>query len=453
MLTVVSLIFVLGVLIFVHELGHFMAAKSVGIGVPRFSIGLGPITPLRFQRGETEYVISWIPFGGYVKMATKEDEGGVENIEGGDVEQEFPEHKLFETKSVSARILVISAGVIMNALFAWVVYAGMAFVYGNRVDPNTTLAEVRAEGLPAEALPLTAVPFGTEILSINDEPIESWNEVADLLRAGTTETLVFEFSGEPGMIEVPISAFEIEKRVAVFDALVQLRQPIVGQVLPGTPAAAVGLNSLDRVVKVGVDTVPTWDAMVGMIEGRGGEEITIAVARNGELLSFDITPETAEVSVPGSDETREVGRIGIGMWTDSERVTYGPIASIGVGFRATANNIGLVLFSLKGLFSGAVSPRELGGPITIGRLSGQAAAIGPESLLLFMAFLSVNLAVLNLLPIPVLDGGHLVFLMLEAVRRKPLSVNVRMRLSQVGMVLLLLIMAMAVTNDIVRLFS
>jgi regulator of sigma E protease len=451
MLTIVSLIFVLGVLIFVHELGHFMAAKSVGIGVPRFSIGLGPITPLRFQRGETEYVISWIPFGGYVKMATNEEEGGVDNVEGGEVEQEFPEDKLFESKSVAARIFVISAGVIMNALFAWAVYGFMAFSYGDRVDPTTAVAEIRAEGLPAVALPLTDVPFGSRILSINGEEVNSRNDIRNLILAGMSETLVFEFSGDAGRIEVPISVFEADERVAVLTALVPLHPPTVGVVTPGTPASDAGLRAMDEVLFIDGDTVRSARAMVGLVENRAGDELEFMVSREGEILSFAITPDPVEVPADGG--TLEVGRIGIGFWLDSRRVTYGPLGSVAVGFRAMVDNAGIVLFSLKGLLSGAVSPKELGGPILIGQIAGQAAALGFEPLLLFMAFLSMNLAVLNLLPIPVLDGGHLVFLILEAVRRKPLSVNVRMRMSQVGLVLLLALMAMAFTNDIVRLFS
>lgn len=453
MLTIASFIFVLGVLIFVHEFGHFAAAKSVGIAVPRFSIGLGPVTPLRFQRGETEYVISWIPFGGYVKMATNEDEGGVDDVEGGRAEQEFPEDRLFESKSVAARIFVISAGVVMNALFAWGVYSVMALAYGDRVDPSTALAGIRAEGLPAEALPLIAVPPGTEIISINGEDVDSRNEIEDIILGGTSETLVFEFSGDVGRIEVPISVFEPEKRVALLNALVPLHPPIVGMITPGTPAAHAGLERMDQVLFIAGDSVPSSDAMIRMVEGRAGDRLELVVLREGEVLTFDMVPDAVDVLDRYTGEMREVGRIGIAFWFDSERVTYGAFASIGVGYRATVKNIGLVLFSLKGLLSGAISPKELGGPITIGVFAGQAAALGPESLLMFMAFLSVNLAVLNLLPIPVLDGGHLVFLLLEAVRRKPLPVNVRMRLSQVGLVLLLALMAMAVTNDIVKLFS
>ncbi|HET7039544.1 MAG TPA: site-2 protease family protein, partial [Gemmatimonadales bacterium] len=173
---VVAFIVVLGIVIFVHELGHFLAAKAVGVGVPRFSIGFGPLTPLRFHWGETEFVVSWVPLGGYVKMATQEEEGGTSAIEGGDASG-FPPHRLFENQPLWARALVLSAGVAMNVVLAWVIYTGVAATGRLFVDPTTTLAEVDTVLAPAEAAELARVPYGTRIVRINGDTIVSWNDI------------------------------------------------------------------------------------------------------------------------------------------------------------------------------------------------------------------------------------------------------------------------------------
>ena len=176
LLTLASALVVLGVLIFVHELGHFWAAKAVGIGVPRFSMGLGPPTRLKWKRGETEYVVSWIPFGGYVKMATAEEDESMAGLEGGSADHNFPADRLFENKPLWARVVVISAGVTMNAVFAWSAYVLLAATYGRVEDPTTAIAVVDTAGLPAAARPLASLPFGTRILRINGDTVGSWKD-------------------------------------------------------------------------------------------------------------------------------------------------------------------------------------------------------------------------------------------------------------------------------------
>ncbi len=174
LLTLASFAFVLGVLIFVHELGHFIAAKAVGIGVPRFSIGFGPATPLRFRRGETEYVIAWIPLGGYVKMASREEQDAMAAVEGGETPEEYPEDQLFENKSLPARILVISAGVAMNILFAWLIYSAVAAV-GWPEDPTTTIGRVVADTLQRALGSRSNSLLQIEVLPAPDGPLMTIN--------------------------------------------------------------------------------------------------------------------------------------------------------------------------------------------------------------------------------------------------------------------------------------
>lgn len=450
LLTIAATLVVLGVLIFVHELGHFIAAKSVGIGVPRFSIGLGPVTPIRFTRGETEYVVSWIPFGGYVKMASREEAEVVQAVEGGAAD-EFPAEKLFENKPLAARILVISAGVFMNALFAWAAYSFVAGVFGRPVDPTVTMAGVDSERLPVAAAALAEIPFGTDILRINGDTVSSWNDVFEKVTEASSRSVTFEFVADLAPVRVEIPGTASEDRLDLFLALRPARQPRVGIVFPGLPAAESGLKNGDLILFANGDTVRTFADLRQVVEANVEKKLELVVERQGTRESLSVVPELQREVDRESGEVREVGRIGVGQWLEHRRV--GPGEAVIAGFGRVVADGANIFAALRGWVTGELSPRELGGPIFIGQLSGQVARLGPAAFLSFMAFFSVNLAILNLLPIPVLDGGHLVFLILEGLRGKPLSTNVRLRLSQIGLTLLLGLMLLAVSNDLLRLFD
>ena len=360
--TILVTILVLGVLIFVHELGHFAAAKSVGIDVPRFSIGLGP-KMVGFRRGGTEYVLSWIPLGGYVRMAGMADEEVTSPLEGGGDPAETarrgagPGPGDFDGKPLWARVFAISAGVIMNWLFAVVAFAAVAMGRG-----------------------------------------------------------VFE--------------------------------PRIAEVAPASPAAEAGLRNDDLILRVDGAAVHDPAQVTMRIERRPGEPIEIVVDREGERLTFVATPETVEQYSDLTGESRTVGRVGISVGADGGRAS--PVAALGHGWSTTTYWGGAILQFLGDLVTGRSSARDVGGPILIGEISGRAARAGFWELLSFMAIISVNLAIFNLLPIPVLDGGHLLFLGIEAVRGRPVSVEARMRFTTVGMVFVLALMVWAVGNDVLR---
>ena len=454
MLTLAATIFVLGVLIFVHELGHFIAAKAAGIAVPRFSIGFGPPTPLKFQRRETEYLVSWVPFGGYVKMASLEEQQAMASLEGGDLEQEFPPDQLFESKSLFARIVVLAAGVIMNALFAWAVYSGLVIAYGKTIDPTTAVATINADTLPAGAEALAGVPFGATVTKINGDAITSWNEVMDGVLDPRSDQLRIELaSGEPPVLSVVVAdvpGADAERRAMIAQSILPLWEPRVGYLVEGKPAARAGLTPGDLITHIGGEPLRSWHALVEAVESSVGEPMILAIDRGGEMIEIEVTPAEEEVTDPMTGDARKAGRIGIGPERQIRRVELGVAASIAEGARQTWDNGLQVLAFLKGLFLGQVSVRQLGGPILIGQASGQFARAGFVPLLTFMAFLSINLAILNLLPIPVLDGGHLIFLMLEGLRGKPLPQSLRLRLTQAGMFVLLGVMVFAVINDVFR---
>jgi regulator of sigma E protease len=448
--TIVVAVFVLGVLIFVHELGHFLVAKAVGVGVPRFSLGLGPVSPIRWKWGETEYVISWVPFGGYVKMATAEDEeqGMIGALEGGNSGEGYPPEKLFESKPLWARIAVIVAGVSMNALFAWFIYSALAFTYGSVEDATTRVATVDSAGLPPAAMPLTGVPIGSTLLRVNGDTIRSWT---DLMRATVdprSSSLRFQFAGQPA-IDVAIPGTDLEARAALAARIVPFQPPVVGTVSPGTPAARAGVHPDDEIVRFDGDTVRHWAELVGAIEQRAGDSITLTVLRGGTLQTLGMVPD----SVLKEGRTQKVGQIGVSRRVPLIRAQYGFFGAIRKGGHDTALAVTQVWAAVKGFVMRRISPRNLGGVLQIGQMSGQFARQGFDVLLGLMAFLSVNLAVLNLLPIPVLDGGHLMFLLAEGVKGKPLSLKVRLRLSQAGLVFLIGLMLFALSNDVMRILG
>ncbi|MBR9989481.1 MAG: RIP metalloprotease RseP [Gemmatimonadetes bacterium] len=464
MLTIIAFIVVLGVLIFVHELGHFMTAKMADIEVPRFSIGFGPRI-LGFKRGETEYVISLLPLGGYVKMAGMEEmeyiEGGpatVNDTVGAESEAELEamttqphRPRDFESKSLPWRTLVISAGVIMNMLFAFVVFSVIAGVWGVPDDPGTRLGGVTEEKLTAESAALTQIVPGARVTAINDVAVSTWRELGLALttaRAGETR-ITFE-NHPPITFMLPSDDEEKGNVISSFETALPAEARL-STITSGGPAATAGLSPGDVVMRAGGRDVPTWHEFVHVLEQSPGVPLPLVVDRDGERIDLTVTPQDAAL-----ESGLSVGRIGASGPDLREylpRVRQGPVKAVAHGALQTWDITSLTLDFLGGMITGRHSARNIGGPIMIGEMSGRFARAGAEPFLFFMALLSVNLAVLNLLPIPVLDGGHLVFLAAEAVRGRPLSIEARMRATQVGFVFIILLMTWAVGNDILRLFG
>ncbi len=487
-MTILATIIVLGVLIFVHELGHFLAARSVGIRVERFSIGLGPRI-WGFQRGDTEYVLSAIPLGGYVKMGGMDDEV-MARIEGGEAQnasapdapapspsapeegtsapeegtpanapsppaaprRRGPRSDDYDSKPVWARAWVISAGVIMNMLFAFFAYTAVAAGWGSAEADTTRLGQVRAEALPAGAEAFAEVPVGATIVRIGEREVSHWGEVRAALTELPAGPVTVYFTDPEGSVEVRLPTDQAE-RTRLAGSATFWTEPVLAFIEPGSPADRGGLRSGDRIVAVNGEPVQVWSDFQGRIQELPGEEVRVTVLREGGELTRVVTPDASEARGPDG-ELRTIGRVGVGVQNPPlayERVA--PLAAVAVGWDETVYVTGFILGFLRDLVTGQVSPRNLGSIVTIGEASGQAAAEGIPVFLSFMALFSINLAILNLLPIPVLDGGHLVFLAIEAVRGKPVSVEQRMRWSQVGFVVLIGIMALALGNDFLRLFG
>lgn len=451
-MTILATIIVLGVLIFVHELGHFAAAKMVGIEVQRFSIGLGPRV-WGVTRGETEYVLSAIPLGGYVKMGGMDDEV-MERIEGGAAgEPRTPGARDFDSKPLWARAFVISAGVIMNFGFAFVTYAFVAGVWGFQDFATTRVAEVRADALPAGAEVLADLPAGARIERVGERPVENWREVREALMDGPTGPVEIATTDPAAAVVVRVPSDELERRNLV-GAMRPWIEAEVGAVNPGSPADRGNLEAGDRIVEIEGRPIGHWYALVEAIRGRPEMRTEVVLERDGARLVRIVTPQASSAEDPATGREVQVGAIGIVMPLTETVYSYAsPVEALQYGWRQTVEVTLLIVGFLGDLFTGDVSPRSMGSIVTIGQASGEAAAAGVEMFLQFMALFSINLAILNLLPIPVLDGGHLLFLAIEAVRGRALSVEQRLRWSNVGFLIVMGIMIWALGNDFLRLLG
>jgi regulator of sigma E protease len=448
---VLSLIVVLGVLVFVHEAGHFLAAKWAGIYVHRFSLGLGaPIPWLTRRRGETEYSISWLPLGGYVKMASREEDAAAAMLEGGASTAGVPPDRVFEAKPVWKRIVVILAGVVMNALLAWVVYVGLAYKNGRQVNLITTVGGVDTTGLPAGAASLRSLAPGARIVAIGDKPVATWNEIEDRI-LNAPENRIDVRLADGSAIQLDVHPDALTERAQVIQAIRPLIPAVVESVMTGGPAARAGLQPRDSIVRVAGMSVRQWRDLQQIVDGRPGQPVTVTVMRGGRPVDFDLRLDSARVQQNGKPRT--VGRIGVyvDIPVRQQQLSFGD--AVVAGTQATGLAATQIVRTVRGLFSGRVSTREVGGPILIGQMAGQQAQLGLDEFLSFMAFISINLAVLNLLPIPVLDGGQFLLLLAEGVLRRPLPLKLRERLTALGLVFVVLLMVLAFSNDIRRLLG
>ncbi len=449
-MTILATVIVLGVLIFVHELGHFWAAKSVGVEVQRFSIGLGPKI-FGFTRGETEYVISAIPLGGYVKLGGMDDEV-MDRLEGGAVGRE-PSRRDFDAQPLWARTFVISAGVIMNMLFAFCVYTFVVAQWGLPSMSTTRVGMVEASTLPPGTEALAEVAPGSRFVRIGEMQIEDWGGVQDGLFRSPAGPLQIELVEPALVIDVSIPTEESERLDLVASVLYWIDAG-VGDVNQGSPADEAGLAAGDRIVSVSGTQVANWYEFVEEIQDRPGERVELVVSREGREIVRAVTLDSEEErAVDGT--VAMVGKVGI--YPALGEISYSPVpfgVAVVRGYQETVAVTGLILGFLKDLVTGGISPRSLGSIVTIGQASGQAAAAGMDMFLRFMALFSVNLAVLNLLPIPVLDGGHLMFLLIEAVRGgRGLTLEQRLKWSNLGFLMVVGIMLWALSNDFLRLLG
>lgn len=419
-----AFLLVLGVLVFVHELGHFLMARRLGVRVLTFSLGFGPKL-LKYRRGETEYAISAIPLGGYVKMAGESPD---ENLTGQSDE--------FMSKTKWERFLVYIMGPAMNLLLAivvttFVLYQG-ADVPAYESEP-AVIGSVSA-GSPAERAGLQP---GDRILQINDREISDWNaySMAILPKAGREVRIVALRDGRTLEFELtPVAQTKYE----IGDiGVTPLVHPQIAAVTPGEPAANAGLQKGDVVLAVdGIRNVQN-DALVKHIRANDGRQITLTIRRGGQQRQVAVIPANKKIGIQLSP-------------FELRTVEPGPLQAVVMSFQKNWDWTKMIFNALGGLFTRETSVKQLMGPVGIAELSGGAAELGWLPLLNLMAMISLNLGLLNLMPIPVLDGGHIAIMALEGVARRDFSVRVKERLLLAGFVVLMALMVTVIYNDLTR---
>jgi regulator of sigma E protease len=450
---VVSAVVALGVLIFIHELGHFLCAKAVGVGVERFSLGFGPRL-WSMRRGETEYCISIVPLGGYVKM-TGEEAHGEEMIHPGSAPPAgaAADAKSFAKKPLWARVLIVFAGPGMNFVLAAVIFASVFAFVGVPVFP-TTVGRVLPDSAGAEA----GLRPQDEVVAIDGRAVRHWGELEERVARSEGRPLVLTVTRGGERREISVTPRRVPTRTPFGEpaevwsiGTAPYLPPIVGEVQPGMPAAEAGLQARDRIVTLDGRPIETWDELAESISGRAGERVTLTVERRGSQMEVSIVPRAVTERDPLGNET-QVGRIGIARGTTQTFLRSDPISALAKGIGRTWDVTMLTLVSIWKLISGTIPASNIGGPLQIGMVAGQQAQQGLVSYAFFVALISVNLAILNLLPVPMLDGGHLLFFAIEAVLGRPLSLRKREIAQQVGLALLLMLMVFALFNDLSRFF-
>jgi regulator of sigma E protease len=447
LVTILAFAIMIGILIFVHEAGHFLAAKAVGVQVHRFSLGFGkPI--LSFRRGETEYCISALPLGGYVKMAGLEEEGMMGSVEGGPSPEPVDPARAFDRKPLWARFIVMIAGVSMNMVLAYAVIVVMSATRGLPESSTTQVDSVRAGTLPAGAEGLGTLHFGDRIVRIGAHPVAGWNDIDEaILRDSSPLHIVV--AGRAAPLSVKLGNGSDSDRVRVAEALVPLQVARFGLIQPGMPAFRAKAHPGDVVVRVDGDTIRSWVEFLHRVWSAPGRPLHLDVQRGAAIVPLVMTPDSATGGDNILDRPAVYGQIGV-VADPAVRHVRQPLGEALVGgVDQIAAQTVTIVGGLTEVVLGRVSVRRaLSGPVAIAQVSGQSARLGADWYLGLLIAFSINLAILNLLPIPILDGGQLVFLLAEGIRRRPLSLDLRLRLTQIGLAFIVLLMLFVVGNDV-----
>jgi regulator of sigma E protease len=448
--TLIAFIVALGLLIVFHELGHYLVARLCGVKVLRFSVGFGtPLWRRKFGADQTEWAISAFPLGGYVKMLD-EREGPVAPQE---------RHRAFNTQSVAKRFAIVLAGPVANFVLAILLY-WVLFMHG--VPGIRPVVGVPVAGSPAAQ---ARIAPGELIARIDGVAVPTWQEVRWVLleHAMRKDSVALEMHAERGDIQfrrLDLSSMGADKiDVDLIQAIGLTRyqpplKPVIGRLIAGGAGERDGLKEGDEIVNVDGHAIAGWEQLVASISSAPGRALQFDILRGGAAHHLTVTPE------PKHEAGKTIGRIGAAPKIDEAavkrlitEVRYGPLESVAKAAERTWEVSTFTLKMLGKMIVGEVSLKNLSGPITIADYAGQSAQMGWLAYVSFLALISISLGVLNLMPVPLLDGGHLMYYVAEIVKGSPVSDRVMEVGQQVGMVLLFSLMAFALYNDINRLFG
>ena len=446
MQTLLAFIFAILILVSLHEFGHYIVARLCGVKVVRFSVGFGKPFFSR-KRGDTEWCLAPIPLGGYVKM--------VDTREGEVAQADLP--YAFDKQHPAKRIAIVAAGPLTNLALAVLLY-GLSFSFGvteirpyvGTVEPDTIAARAGFQS-------------GDRIQSVNSTPVEDWGsaqtEIALNLEAGKVAVAVQTASGAQTVRTIDAAGTEEAGKIAKNQGYIGLMpfkiSTVIGGVEKGSPADKAGLKTGDKLTAADGKPITSWQEWANLTRQSPGRKIALTYERDGQARTADIRPDTVE----RSDKTL-IGRVGLlpqsdKAWDRQIRRNYRPsvVRAFGMGWEKTVSHSWTTVKFFGKLISGNASASHISGPLTIADIAGQSAELGLQSYLEFLALVSISLGVLNLLPVPVLDGGHLVFYTAEWIRGKPLGERIQNIGLRFGLALMMLMMAIAFFNDITRLLG
>jgi regulator of sigma E protease len=440
----------LGILIVVHEFGHYLIARLVGIKVLRFSVGFGkPLVSHRFGADGTEWSLAAFPLGGYVKMLD-EREGPVAAEEA---------HRAFNRQSVGRRSLVVLAGPTANFLLAILLYVVLFSTGVNELRP------ILGAPLAGTAAARAGIEDGELVRSISGHAVTTltdlrWELMRSILDRQPAELEMVSLRGEISFRKLDTSEIDTDQLETDFARKLGLAlftpplKPLIGQVKPGSAADAAGIHAGDEVVAVDARPIHLWSELVQTIRGASGKPVALTIRRGESSLVVEVIPQSEE------EAGKKIGRIGVGPRDDPEVrkqltvfLRLGPIDSVTRALRQTWDTSIFSLRMIGRMLTGQLSWKNISGPVTIADYAGQSAQLGLDHYVKFLALISISLGVLNLLPIPVLDGGHLLYYFAEFIKGGPLSERVMEVGQQIGLGLLILLMVFAFYNDINRLVS
>jgi len=449
--SIFAFIVVLGVLVFFHELGHFLVARLFGVGVEKFSLGFGPKL-LGKKYGDTEYLLSAVPLGGYVKMVGEEPDA---DLDPADIPISFTH------KPVWKRILIVAAGPVFNLLLAVIIFFGFFLIAG--IEDVTPVIRKIDVGGPAQKAGLRKDDV---ILSIDNTPVESWYDIINAVEGSKGRKLFVKVRQGHSVIAAEVLP-ELKTGKNLFGDQVEYYnlgisgfpdlEAIVGGVSQGFPAEKAGLKKGDRIVALNGQKIKSWSKMQKIISESGGQTLLTTIRRKEALFDVEMTP-VLKKSKNALGETEERYLIGIStaavIFPDEDRFIkrLNPVTAFIKSIQRAYFVAELSVVGLVKIVTGSISRDNLGGPILIAQMAGKQAKEGFDKLIQFIAFISINLAIINFLPIPVLDGGHLLFFFIEALIGRPVNIRMREIAQQVGIFVLILLMVYVFYNDITRLF-
>lgn len=462
MMTFIAFVVTIGILVTIHEYGHFQVARWCGVRVLRFSIGFGkPLWQKTFGKDNTEFVLAAIPLGGYVKMLDERELKAEQEAKPEDAQINYSETDLqraFNRQSVWRRIAIVSAGPAANLLLAIVLYWGLFMLGVTGIRP--IIGAVADNSLAAQA----SLKSGEIIQKIAGEPVKSWQDARWILLEQSLENKTVEIEAVNNNNELFQHTLSLEgvNNDAETDILkkigLEMVKPnipaVIGEILPDSAAEKAGFMPNDKILRVDGVEISDWEQVVNTIKDSPNKKLQFEIEREQKVLRIPATPETIK------EDNQTIGRMGAAVKLDKKELdrllielNYSPFVSLQ---KAIVKTWDTSIFSLKMLgkmITGKVSLKSIGGPVTIATFAGESANLGIKTFLGFLALVSISIGVLNLLPIPVLDGGHLMYYMVEIFKGSPVSEATMLVGQKIGFGLLGLLMTIAIFNDFNRLIA